>query len=311
MPIPSNQEHAWAVLLAGGEGTRLRSLTTKIAGDSRPKQFCRIFGTASLLGQTRERLRPVFRRDRKLFVVTRAHEEFYREDLHDVEDSRVLVQPGNRGTAVAITLALLRILQSAPDSVVAFFPCDHYYSNDKAFASAVQAATTYAQQYPESIILLGAEARYPEVEYGWIEPGQSMLGVPDFPVSRVHKFWEKPSLSEACALRRRGSLWNTFVTVARVQALIELVCAQIPNVTGSISKALASDHLDFVYEELCAVDFSRDVLAHQPHRLMVVHDHTSGWTDLGNPERVIDTLVRSGLNPPWARGMALVGKMSA
>jgi hypothetical protein len=55
------QRDAWAVILAGGDGTRLQKLTSKIAGDSRPKQFCRIFGNKSLLGHTRERLRPVFR----------------------------------------------------------------------------------------------------------------------------------------------------------------------------------------------------------------------------------------------------------
>jgi mannose-1-phosphate guanylyltransferase len=164
MSYCSNWEHPWAVLLAGGDGTRLQSLTVKISGDSRPKQFCRIFGTTSLLGQTRERLRPAFRRDRELFVVTRAHEEFYREDLRNVDDSRIIIQPRNRGTGVAITLALLRILQRDENSVVAFFPCDHHYSDDKAFASTIRAATSYARQYPESIILLGAEARYPEVE---------------------------------------------------------------------------------------------------------------------------------------------------
>ena len=65
MPSYSKWEHPWAVLLAGGDSTRLQSLTVKIAGDSRPKQFCRIFGMTSLLGKTRERLRPVFRCHRR------------------------------------------------------------------------------------------------------------------------------------------------------------------------------------------------------------------------------------------------------
>jgi mannose-1-phosphate guanylyltransferase len=217
MPHHSNWEHPWAVVLAGGDGARLQSLTVKIEGDSRPKQFCRTFGTTSLLGQTRARLRRVFSRDRELFVVTSAHEEFYREDLRNVDDSRIIVQPRSRGTGAAMTLALLRILQRDPQSVVAFFPCDHHHSDDKAFGLTVRAATAYARQYPESIILLGAEARYPEVEYRWIEPGQSMLGAPTFPLSRVNHFWEKPSLSEARALLARGCLWNTFVTVGRAK----------------------------------------------------------------------------------------------
>jgi mannose-1-phosphate guanylyltransferase len=68
------QSHPWAVVLAGGDGTRLQDLTLKIAGDSRPKQFCSIFGGESLLAQTRARIASLFPLDRELFVVTRAHE---------------------------------------------------------------------------------------------------------------------------------------------------------------------------------------------------------------------------------------------
>ena len=57
-------EEPWAIVLAGGEGARLQSLTHTIEGDSRPKQFSNIFGSRSLLGHTRERLRPVFNDDR-------------------------------------------------------------------------------------------------------------------------------------------------------------------------------------------------------------------------------------------------------
>ena len=71
-------EQPWAIVLAGGEGIRLKGLTRKIDGDSRPKQFSRIFGNRSLLGHTRERLRPVFDDNRVMFVVTKDHENFYR-----------------------------------------------------------------------------------------------------------------------------------------------------------------------------------------------------------------------------------------
>ncbi len=167
--------HCWAVLLAGGDGTRLQRLTHRIAGDSRPKQFCRIFGGKSLLDQARERLRPLFRQDRTMFVVTSAHEEFYTENLFDVDSSRLVVQPVNRGTGVAIAIALLRVLQSDPGAIMAFFPSDRYYSDHAAFASTVESAIRFAEMHPDSLILLGAEPRYPEVEYGWIEPGPSVL----------------------------------------------------------------------------------------------------------------------------------------
>lgn len=138
------QRDAWAVILAGGDGTRLQKLTSKIAGDSRPKQFCRIFGNKSLLSHTRERLRPVFRESRTMFVVTKAHEEFYNDELSDAPGSNLVVQPANRGTGVAIATAVLQILQHDPDGIVAFFPSDHYFADDAGFQATVGSAITLA-----------------------------------------------------------------------------------------------------------------------------------------------------------------------
>ena len=110
-----DQTSACAVVLAGGSGTRVQSLTRKIEGDRRPKQFCRILGGRSLLGDTRERLRPIFLEDRTVFVMTKAHEMFYTEELSDVDASRIVAQPLNRGTGVAVIVATLVRNQIEPE----------------------------------------------------------------------------------------------------------------------------------------------------------------------------------------------------
>jgi mannose-1-phosphate guanylyltransferase len=300
----SNIQRCWAVLLAGGDGTRLQSLTLNIERDARPKQFCRLWGGKSLLAQTQERLEPLFPRSRTMFVVTRTHEEFYREDLWGVDDPRIVAQPQNRGTGVAIATALLRILQQEVDPLVAFFPSDHYYSDDHAFAHTVRSAMTCARQHSESIILLGAEAHYPEVEYGWIEPGCAIEELP-VPVSRVNRFWEKPSLPEARALLGRGCLWNTFVTIGQARVFLDLLLSRIPDVMLNLAAGVTHDSLDARYRAVHPVDFSREVLVPLPHRMLVVHDTASGWADLGNPRRVIDTLVRNHIEPRWLSEMPI------
>jgi mannose-1-phosphate guanylyltransferase len=267
-----------------------------ISGDERPKQFCPIFGEKSLLGHTRERLDPLFRSDRTLCVVTRSHEEYYRRELADMDGSRILVQPLNRGTGVAIAVALLRILEVDPEATVAFFPADHYYSDKREFAAAVGSALQLAQQYPHSPILIGAQARYPEIEYGWIEPGGTIVDSPNARLQRVNRFWEKPFLRRAQTLLRRGCLWNTFMTIGRAGAFLELLQATVPRVLSHLEAGLG---LDRVYRQIPAVDLSRDVLAAQPDRLLVLRDAASGWTDFGSPARVIETLRRDGIEPPW------------
>jgi mannose-1-phosphate guanylyltransferase len=293
--------HVWAVVLAGGDGARLRDLTRRIAGDSRPKQFCRIVGARSLLSQTRARLEPLFASDRQAFVVSRAHEHFYREDLSHADGSCVIPQPLNRGTAVAIVVALVHVLQRDPEAVMGVFPCDHYYSDDDSFRSTIRSAADCAEKYPQSLILVGAEAGYPEVEYGWIEPGSALSHARVGLLYRVNRFLEKPALPQARALLRNRCLWNTFVIMGRAATFLELLCSQVPEVVLSVTRALADGDLDRAYELLPAVDFSRDVLTPQPHRLLVLRDATSGWADLGSPARVLDTLTRNGIQPEWLR----------
>jgi mannose-1-phosphate guanylyltransferase len=298
MPSAAPSRHRWAVVLAGGDGTRLQSLTLKISGDSRPKQFCPIIGGETLLSQTRARIDSLFNADRQLFVVTRAHETYYGEELRNVDDSRIIAQPLNRGTGIAVAVALLHILQRDADAVVVFVPCDHYYSDAEACGRAIRSAISSAEQYPNSVVLVGAKAHYPEVEYGWIEPGASLSQIGNT-LLHVNRFWEKPSLPEAQALLHRGCLWNTFVTVGHVKTFLDLFCSEVPEVVPSLDKALAEDELETAYQLLPAVDFSRHILALQPHRLLAVSDTTSGWADLGSPTRVLDIMARDKIQATW------------
>ena len=291
-------QHCWAVMLAGGDGTRLQSLTLKIAGDARPKQFCSILGGESLLAQTRARLESLFCVDRQMFVVTQAHQKYYREELRNVDESRVIAQPLNRGTGVAVAVALLHIMRRDPDAVVVLVPCDHYYSDDHAFGRAVRLAFFGAEKYPDSVVLLGAQAYYAEVEYGWIELGLAISNAPA-PLLRVNRFWEKPSLQQARELLRRGCLWNTFVTVGRASTFVDLLRSQRPEIILSINKALEENQLETAYRQTPAVDLSGQVLALHPNRLLAVPDMTSGWVDLGSPARVMDTLARENIQPAW------------
>ena len=184
--------------------------------------------------------------------------------------------------------------------MIAFFPCDHFYVDHNSFHRSIRSALACANTNPESIILLGAQAEYAEIEYGWIEPGTVLCESPVGPLSNVHKFWEKPSHHQAETLLNRGCVWNTFVTVGRATTFLDLLCSEVPNAVLALSRAIVDNTLEVEYDSLATVDFSRDVLAHVPHRLLVLHDRVSGWVDLGSPARVLDTLSRNAIQPQWA-----------
>ena len=218
-----NHQQVWAVLLAGGDGTRLRSLTQLISGEDRPKQFCHVYGGKTLLAQTRVRLSRAIHPERTAFVLVKTHERFYRSELADVEPHQLIVQPGNKGTTAAVICSLLRITSLAGDPVVAFFPTDHYYANEPGFSVSVDRAVRVAQHHSDTLVVLGAESEHAEVEYGWIEPGTRFDSPFANALLRVRRFWEKPSYPTAQALFDRGCLSNTFVMVGRASLFLALL----------------------------------------------------------------------------------------
>ena len=103
-----------------------------------------------------------------------------------------MVQPENRGTAPAIAYALFRTMRIAPDDPVAIFPGDHHVSDDRAFMRAAEQALETVTARPALTVLLGVAADRPELEYGWIEPGDPLCDA-SAPVYEVRRFWEKPA----------------------------------------------------------------------------------------------------------------------
>jgi mannose-1-phosphate guanylyltransferase len=150
-----SQRSEWAVILAGGDGTRLKSLTRKIAGDERPKQFCSVLGKRTLLEETRSRVALEIASERTLYVVNRLHEPYYEPILGNEPARDLVVQPSNRGTAPAILYSLMRIAAVDPKAVVAFFPSDHYISDDERFMSHIRTALNSASEWADLVILLG------------------------------------------------------------------------------------------------------------------------------------------------------------
>ena len=304
--MPTLSTPPWALLLAGGEGRRLKSLTRQIAGDPRPKQFCDILDGETLLDRTRRRAELVTRPDQHVVVVTRAHEPYYRGLATELAPDRLVVQPRNAGTAPGIIYPLLRIRQLAGNVPVAVFPSDHYVSDDGPFVTAVAQAAAVAQARPAFVVLLGVEASAPETEYGWIDPYPVPLPLPGEPAFPIRRFWEKPSLRLAERLFERGALWNSFVMVGWVDTFLGLTRRVAPDLLaafeplrhalGGPQEAQAAER---VYAALESSGFSERVLVPGTDGLLAVRAESVDWSDWGHPQRVMATVRRTGWRPAW------------
>lgn len=296
--------HRWGIVLAGGDGVRLRGLTRLICGDDRPKQFCPLLGECTLLEQARQRAEKSILPEQTLFAVTKAHQDYYLRDLGHRPCHRI-VQPCNRGTAPPILYSLLHIAQIDKDATVAVLPCDHYYSDESAFARALESAFEMSKIRSQSVVLLGAQPNAPEIEYGWIEVGGAVYKE----LLQVQAFHEKPPLPVAEHLLTTGALWNTFVMVGHVHAFLQMAWTTAPGLLEVFQSTIGNAHSngetripDSLYDWVSPSDFSRQVLSPAAERLVAFRLGNMEWHDLGDPGRVVSTLLARNVELPlWAK----------
>ena len=299
----------WAVILAGGDGVRLRPLTMLVAGDARPKQFCPLLGRETLLDRTRRRVDLLVRFDRQVVAVSRPHEAHYRYLHGELMPGRLAVQPENRDTGPGILYALLRVKHLAGNVPVAVFPSDHYVDDDRAFVAYVRRALEVVRDRRQLAALIGIEPSSPETDYGWIEPAPVALPT-RCDVFPVRRFVEKPPASEVGELIARGCLWNSFVMVGWVDTWLELIAHTAPHLYhafDAVPRVLGMPQemavLERVYASLPSISFARRVLTQAVGRLITVAARGLVWSDWGNPDRVLASLQAMHHEPPWLRGV--------
>lgn len=286
----NDNENAWALVLAAGEGSRLRALTTTPTGVHVPKQFCSLLNGPSLLHQALSRAQSIAPNERVCTIVGAQHHRWWKS----LPASNMIVQPENRGTANGIMLALLHIAERDPSAQIVLLPSDHHVQDEPTLAESLRWACTHLRVRPHEVLLLGIEPEEPDPALGYIVPGdRSRDGT-----FGVVQFVEKPSAARARALIDNGALWNAFIIAASVQALLHMLEGRCPEIAREMREAVRRDlrQLNAVatadlYERLPSLDFSRDMLRNGTDaNLRVLPVPKCGWSDLGTSKRVVQTL---------------------
>lgn len=306
-----NPGQPWAIVLAGGEGIRLRPLTRLVCGDERPKQYARLVGSRSLLRQTLDRVALAIPPTRTVVTTLEAHAGYIAEEFRGMPETRLLVQPADRGTAAGILLPAHWVSWRDPEAVVAVFPSDHFVQGELAFMTHVLSVAAYVERHPERLVLLGVPPTDAEVEYGWIEPGRPLDRIRGKLVSQIARFCEKPSGREARACLEGGCLWNTLVMVGKVATLVNIGWEVLPDLSDRLAQiepfADSADEaaaIERAYDSLPRENFSRGVLERCAPCLAVSRlPAVIRWFDMGSPDRLLRALDDAGVNPPWLRAL--------
>lgn len=297
-----SQPYRWALILAAGEGSRLRALTTQPCGTPVPKQYCSLSGGPSLVEDALARARTQVAAERVCAIVAQQHHRWWSNipALSALTPPNLIVQPSNRGTAIGILYSLVHILSQDPDAQVLMLPSDHYVAQESILQRSLAAAMEHVSRCPEQPVLLGLQPEEPDSELGYIVPGGSNA----FGARTVARFVEKPERPVAAQIVRSGGLWNTFIIAASARALLNLYLPRFaPTVMEMqviVSSALQHKSaggwpaIVDMYTRMPELDFSRDLLEGRESSLCVMPVPACGWSDLGTPHRVGETLRKLG-----------------
>lgn len=291
---PGRTGELHALVLAGGFGRRLESLTRRLFGEAIPKQFCSFGNRHSLLQETIVRLVPLVPTNRLTVVVDASQVGRAQAQLRPFRGAKLVVQPCDRGTAAGVLLPLRSIASRAPDALVVLAASDHGVVDAESFRATLRRAEAAVREHPERLVLVGADAAAPTTDYGWIVRGAPLAGDLD----RVARFIEKPERELAESLWRSGAArWNTMVLVATARALLALFERQLPELVAAMARlpadvGVADSSFARRYAELTAANFSAEVLGTAGDLAVVTLPARAGWTDLGTEERMAEWLAR-------------------
>lgn len=283
----------WAIVLAGGEGSRLRALARDQRGEPAPKQFCPLGGLRPPLAAAIERAEGLVAPARVIVSVVEAHRRWWCDQLAGRPPQTIVSQPLPRGTATGILLPLLGIVAQEPDARVLILPADHAVEDEGLLRRALERAAWVARRRPEDPVLLGITPTWADGELGWVIPA----GQRDADSHRVAAFVEKPGPEIARRLMAIGGMWNAFLVATTGQAMLRLFERYLPELHGPLtalaperSWAPGEERPAAGFESLPHRDFSRDLLTPAATRLRVVRVPPCGWIDLGTPARLLEWL---------------------
>lgn len=194
-----------ALIMAGGKGTRFWPLST----EEKPKQFLNLIGKETMIQMTVNRIKPIIPIERVFVCTGEMYVDLVKEQLPELPEQNIIVEPEGRNTAPCIALSAFVIKKYYKDANMIVLPSDHLISDEDEFRNVIKNADEFVKANKEAIITLGMEPTRAETGYGYIRYGKDESKINNHKVIKVDTFVEKPNKEKAKAYIKEGNyLWN-------------------------------------------------------------------------------------------------------
>ncbi|GAA4280801.1 mannose-1-phosphate guanylyltransferase [Gaetbulibacter aestuarii] len=294
----------YAILMAGGVGSRFWPVSTQ----EFPKQFHDMLGTGdTLIQKTFHRLAHFIPKENIYILTNERYNDLVLEQLPEVTQKQVVLEPAMRNTAPCILYASLKIQKENPDALMIVAPSDHWIEDEATFSKNVEQAFEFCASN-DALMTLGIQPTFPNTGYGYIEFDKKA----EKTIKPVDQFREKPDYDTAKAFIEQGNfLWNAGIFMWSVKSVVEAFKGNQPNLfklfESGISTYNTDAETDFIKENYPkAENISVDYAIMEKSSNVYVIAAEFDWNDLGTWGSLYDKLKKDENNNAVVNARTLV-----
>lgn len=274
--------------MCGGIGSRFWPYSRS----SRPKQFIDFLGTGrTLLQMSFDRILPLVPKENVLIVTNEQYAPLVREQLPELAESQILLEPARRNTAPCIAWAAYHIAAIDPEASIIVAPSDHLITRENIFVDSLERGFRFVETH-DALLTLGIRPSRPETGYGYIQVGQPVDGVDG--ICKVKTFTEKPKLELAQVFVESGEFfWNSGIFLWSAKNIIRELGLHAPNVAAAFEKGIDAfgtpAERSFIEQNFPGcLSISIDFAVMEKSQCVYVECVDFGWNDLGTWSALYD-----------------------